>query len=312
MFLVYTDESGKELKKNEEGFYRDGPCFLYGGLAVEVEKHHLIENAFKSMCKEILGINNIYETEIHTGDIFYGRKQFKDLDFEKKKDFFKEVLQLLAKFNVPLILGLVYKDTNLFRSDLEKISSAIYAFFYALDSFLLQRGKYGLVIADELEKDIKSIKELLNRNSLTGRKGGIKLSFLIRRVYFEKLNRFGEYSFEPIISLKYKFESQIYAVIDNIHYVNSSFSIFNQLSDIVLFLFNIALEFQETEGFFVDKGKLFEAIAEDFLFFLSKTKSIVTFLCYRKKAFDVMFGDFYLSGFRAMMETLKKEQANGT
>jgi hypothetical protein len=90
VFLVYTDESGKEFKKDRNGAFRDGPCFLYGGLAVKDGKHHLIEDAFKSMCREILGIRNIYEVEIHTGDIFYGRKKFEKLILTGKKNFLRK------------------------------------------------------------------------------------------------------------------------------------------------------------------------------------------------------------------------------
>jgi len=313
VFLVYTDESGKEFKKDKNGTFRDGPCFLYGGLAVKAGKHHLIEDAFKAMCSEILGIRNIYEVEIHTGDIFYGRKEFEKLNFDRKKEFFREVLQLLAKFNVPMILGLVYKDSIILASELEKKASAIYAFFSALDSFLLQQEEYGIIIADELENDIKDINELLDKKNLFGKKGGIKLSFLLRRIYFEKLNRFEEYDFEPVIPLKYRFESQIYAVVDNIHYVSSKFSVFNQLSDIVLFLFNISLEFQESKNLLEEKRILFEAIQEDFVYFMGKTNSTISFLIHKENAFDALFlRAFPQWDFGYLMRTLKEKQANGT
>jgi hypothetical protein len=155
MLLVYTDESGKDFKKGKDGIYRDGPCFLYGGLAVDIGKYNSIENAFKLMSNEILGITNIYEEEIHTGDIFYGKGRFGNLDFNTKKEFFKEVLQLLAKFNIPLVLGIVYKDSNIFSTELEKQASAIYSFFGALDSFLLKEGKYGIIIADSERKKFR-------------------------------------------------------------------------------------------------------------------------------------------------------------
>jgi len=318
MFLIYTDESGTSFKKDEYGNFRDGPCLLYGGLAVEVGKLYMLESAFKALCNEILGIENIYEVEIKTGDIFYGKNRFEGLEFDKKEEFFREVLQLLAKFNVPMIAGLVYKDSNIFNSQLEKVASAIYAFFSALDTFLLEKGKYGIVIADEFgdNKDIKEIRELLDSKNLVGKKGGVKLPHLLRRIFFEKLNRFREYSFEPIIPLRYRFESQIYSVVDNIHYVNSKFSVFNQLADIVLFLFNTALEVSERKEVFEDKKQMVKALTEDFTYFLCNTRSIISWVIRAETLYDVML-EFYemsvgIKPFSKLVGEIKKTQADGT
>jgi len=317
MFLVYTDESGTSFNKDSQGNFRDGPCLLYGGLAIEIRKLHMLESAFKALCKEILEISNIYEVEIKTGDIFYSKKKFKDLEFDRKKEFFKEVLQLLAKFNVPMIVGLVYKDSNIFNSQLEKVASAIYAFFSALDAFLLRENSYGIIIADEFgnSADIKEIRDLLDNENLRGRKGGIKLPYLLRRVFFEKLNRFSEYDFEPIVPLRYRFESQIYSVVDNIHYVNSKFSVFNQLADIVLFLFNTLLEVMERKEISEAKKQLIEALRGDLEYFLRNTGSIVS--CVIKvemSLYDVLFNREFFSfdGLALIINKIKKLQASGT
>lgn len=318
MFLVYTDESGKDLKKSKDGTYRDGPCFIYGGLAIKANKTHMLEDAFKSLCKEILGINNIYEDEIHTGDVFYGKKRFSNLDLDKKIEFFKEILQLLSKFNIPLLAGVVYKDTTLFSSDLEKTASAIYAFFSVLDWFLLKQNSSGVIIADEIEKDIKSIKELLNDNNLVGKRGGIKLSFLLRRIYYERLIRFKEYNFSPLISIRYKFESQIYALTDNIHYVSSKLSTFNQLSDIFLFLLNLHFEQEGYKKILPEKEQLISSIKEDFEHFLTTTESALSFMAKVKGNYDVILKIFskmdYLSkeNLAEIFNLIKKAQASGT
>lgn len=318
MFLIYTDESGKDLKKSKDGTYRDGPCFIYGGLAIKANKTHILEDAFKSLCKEILGVNNIYEDEIHTGDVFYGKRRFSSLNFDKKIEFFREILQLLLKFNVPLLAGVVYKDTTLFLSNLEKTASAIYAFFSVVDWFLLKQNSSGVIIADEIEKDIKSIKELLNDNNLVGKRGGIKLSFLLRRIYYERLMRFKEYNFSPIIPIRYKFESQIYALTDNIHYVSSKLSTFNQLSDIFLFLLNLYFEKEEYEKILPEKEQLVSSIKEDFEQFLTTTGSALSFMAKIKDDYDVIpkiFSEIdYLSkkNLAEIFNFIKKVQASGT
>ena len=115
-----------------------------------------------------------------------------------------------------------------------------------------------------------------------------------------------------ILSLKYRFESQIYAVVDNIHYVSSKFSVFNQLSDIVLFLFNISLEFQESKNLLEEKRTLFETIKEDFTYFIEKTNSTISFLTQKESAFDALFfKTFPQWDFGYLIKTLKEEQANG-
>jgi len=256
MFLIYTDETGKDLKKGKDGTYRDGPFFIYGGLTFSEEKIPVVESAFRDMCKEILDINPFY-SEVHTGDIFYRKKQFERVSWEQSKEFFRELLQLLRKFKIPLIVGLVYKDATIFKHDdtglknLYKISSAFYSFLTAFDFFLLEKNEFGLIIADNIDEGERKkgdrsrrhwIEELSDISNLIGKNRGVKLSYLFRRIFFEKISRVKEISFEPILRFRYKYKSQLYSVLDNVLYIDSYYSILNQMSDVVLFLFNLYLE----------------------------------------------------------------------
>ena len=251
MYLIYTDETGKSFGKNKLNLYSDGPFFIYGGLPINFNSYDLIENAFKDLCKEILGVNNIYEIEIHAGNIFKRNKNFEHLTEGQSFLFFNEILQLVSKFNLTLIAGIVYKDATIFGdisnnlNKLKLMSSSIYAFFNILDNFLSYKNSKGIIIADELSesryKDINFLKEEKNLLGREGR-GEPKIDILMNRIFFEKLNRFSEEDFKSILKFQYAFESKIYFILDNIHFVKSNLSPLTQLTDILLFLLNIYLE----------------------------------------------------------------------
>jgi len=155
----------------------------------------------------------------------------------------------MTKFYVITNIGITHKDANIFNNDVERCAASIHGFFSVLDSFLSKEGRRGLIIADELEELI--LKEQINKdyfgylsedNNLVGKKGGSNLSVILRRIFYERINRFTEVSIPPILKLKYKYESKMYFILDNIHYVDSKISIYTQLTDISLFIINILFE----------------------------------------------------------------------
>ncbi len=250
MYLIYTDETGKSFGKNKLGLYSDGMFFIYGGLSISFNNYELVENAFKDLCKDILKINNIYKTEIHAGNIFKKNKNFEKVNSDSIYIFFNEILQMVAKFNINLIFGIVYKNATIFgdisksENKLKLVSSAIYSFFNILDYFLSSNESKGIIIADEItEIRYKNINYLLKNENLLGKKGKEpKIDLVMNRIFFEKLNRFKEENIEPILNFKYTFESKIYSILDNIHFVKSNLSPLTQLTDVLLFLINLYLE----------------------------------------------------------------------
>ena len=285
MFLIYTDETGKDLKKGKDGIYRDGPFFIYGGLAFPETKVSVVEVAFKELCKELLQISPLKE-EIHTGDIFYKKKAYSEITETKANEFFCEVFQLLRKFNIPLIAGIVYKDSSIFNDNLRKISSAIYSFFSSLDYFLLSKNAIGIIVADELgEGNPPKPIELTDERKLIGKKGGIKLSWLLRRILYERSFKTKELEIPPLIFLKYRYESQLYSLIENTFYISSHSSTLNQLSDIVLFILNIALESffikqkkRELKEVIRRKSDFIDNIKDTFFGYLKSSNSTLGFL----------------------------------
>jgi hypothetical protein len=249
MYLIYTDETGSSFNKEMDGSFRDGPFFIYGGLSIDINKYEEIENSFKDLCKYFLHIDNVFRTEIHASDIFYKQGCYKNLSSTEVLLFYDEVLQLMAKFYVRMNIGITDKNANIFNNDAERSAASIHGFFYTLDQFLSEEGRRGLIIADELEEF--RLKEqtksdyfvfLSDNKNLFGKKGGLNLSVILRRIFYERINRFTEVSIPPIIKLKYKYESKMYFILDNIHYVDSKLSIYTQLTDINLFIINILFE----------------------------------------------------------------------
>ena len=292
MFLIYTDETGKDLNKGKDGTYRDGSFFIYGGLAFPEAKLSVVEVAFKELCGEILGIESPLITEVHTGDIFYRKKAFSDITEGQSKEFFREVFQLLKKFNLPFVAGLVFKNATIFQDDLKKIASAIYSFFSVLDVFLSQQNESGIIIADELEGESARIDELLDEALFRGKKGGIKLSLLLKRVLYEQSAKLKEFGARPLIPLRYRFESKTYFIVDNIFYINSHSSTLNQLSDIVLFVLNVYFEVVFIELWrkerilnFQKKVSFLEYLESDFLSYLDDC-AFLSFLEKKEKSYD--------------------------
>ncbi len=164
--------------------------------------------------------------------------------------YFDEILQLLSKFNIPLIVGVSFKEAKVFgdlaerENKLKLLASFIYSFLNLTDYFLCKNNSRGIIIADGIsEKKYRDINYLLYKENLFGKNGGIKIDLLMNRIFFEKLKRFKENEIEPIIKLKYNFESKIFSILDNIHFVKSNLSPFIQLTDTVLFLLNILFEY---------------------------------------------------------------------
>ncbi len=275
MYLIYTDESGKSFAKNREGIFTDGPFFLYGGIAINFNQYDILEEAFKDICNEILNIKNIYEKEIHAGKLFKGKGDFEEIPIDKRTEFFKEVIYLLHKFNTYVLVGVTYKDAKIFGdiknedlkivkdAKLKLMASSIYSFFYISDFFLSSQKSKGIIISDELsDKPLRNIKTLFKKENLTGKKEP-KLDLLMLRIFYERLKRFKEESFDSILFFKNIFEGKIYSILDNIHFVNSSMSPFIQIADIMLFLLNLYMEYsflKEKENIDDAKKKLIESI----------------------------------------------------
>ncbi|WP_457622290.1 DUF3800 domain-containing protein [Persephonella sp.] len=251
MYLIYTDETGKSFGKNRYGFYSDGMFFIYGGLAINFNNYDIIENAFKDLCKDILGVKNIYETEIHAGLIFKRKDQFEKLSKEQSFKFFDEILQLLTKLDINLVMGIAFKDATIFGDTknnlnrLKLVASAIYSFLNLADYFLSKKETKGIIITDEIsEIRYRNLEFLKEDKNLLGRsgKGDPKIDIIMHRIFFEKLHRFNEADFSPLLDLKYRFENKLFFILDNIHFVKSHLSPLTQLTDTLLFLINVYMD----------------------------------------------------------------------
>ena len=318
MYFIYTDETGKSFsldkhcEKYNHKLFTDGIFFIYGGLAINFSKYEVIEEAFKDICKSILKKDNIYEEEIHAGRLFKEERE------ESILQFFEEIIMLLSKFNINCITGIAFKKANIFgnifsenieeakNSKLKLQASAIYAFFNSIDYFLSRNNSKGIIISDEISdtRNFKKLSFLSENKNITGRKEP-KLDLLILRIFFEKLKRFNEEDIEPILNFKHSFESKIYSVLDNIHFVKSNLSPFIQISDIVLFLINLYTEYVylyeikkeiskdcSNYDFYIKKSNLIKKLYTPLETYLTENQKI-SFVYYRENFYQISNENLY-------------------
>lgn len=218
MQLIYIDESGINYKV-ENGLFKDSPYVFYGGLCVDDRKYFHLERLFSDIIREFFSIDDWRKQEIHATDIWAKTGMFNSFDKIKAKEFFAEVVQMIAKLNLATLIGFCEKsiseDQNI---QLKEISYSVYAFLHNVEHYLSGVNDTGIIISDMPSSN--------NSRDIP----------LMSKLFRERMEwRFGCNS-EKTIKSKYQYESRSCFVLDNIHYVDSKKSLFNQITDILLFL----------------------------------------------------------------------------
>lgn len=215
MNLIYVDESGINYKKEGDKFI-DSPFVYYGAIAIEEFKYLHLERLFIDIIKEFFDIRDWRKVEVHATDIWCLKGQFSTLTRQKSSLFFEEIIQLLAKLSIPTIVGFSKKTTRENRRN--EIINAMYAMLHGIEKRLSDTNQAGVIISDK--SDLKS-------------EDGLPL---LSRLLEERMEwRFGILG-EKTTKTKYKYESMSCFILDNIHYVDSSRSLFSQIIDIVLYV----------------------------------------------------------------------------
>jgi len=235
MLLVYTDESGINYQRKKKSFV-DGPFIVWGGLLIPEEKYFQLERLFYDLIKKELGITNWEDIEIHATDIWLQRGDFKTLSDKKARRYFEELIQLLVKLDIKIVAGVKKKSLGL-RSKISKdkeVGMAIYAFLTGLEHSLSKKNETAILIADASSDET-------NLSSL-------------EKLYFEKT----KWRYNPgakkttIIKSKFFFESLSCFLLDQVHYVDSSRSLFVQISDNATYVIRRVFE----HSFYRHNGKL--------------------------------------------------------
>lgn len=221
MQLIYSDESGINYQI-KDGFFIDGPLIMYGGICIDDSKYFHLERMFISIIGDFFSIEDWRkENEIHASNIWNRKESFQNYNEIEIRNFFDEVLQLVTKLNLKTIIGIYPKTLSADKGTMDKENAfAIYSFFHLAEKHLSKYNDTGIIIADS--------KDSSNSNEEN----------LFTRMFYDRT----QWRTNPksknleTVKSKYKYESLSCFLLDNIHYVDSKKSLFNQIIDIILYI----------------------------------------------------------------------------
>ena len=191
MKLIYIDGSGNTGKKLDDDLQ---PLFLLGGFIID-------EDIWKKVDQQIDKIKVKYEIqtlEIHSIDIMNGAKgtPYKNWNYEKKLQFFEDVLTIIKKFKLKIIYFSVKKSNfkgyfqAKYGKDFEqqfKISPYLLAFSYILqisDSYLVSVDSNGMLILDEQDEWKKPANKTFNLLRTLVEEPEVNIQKLLDRSFF--------------------------------------------------------------------------------------------------------------------------------
>jgi hypothetical protein len=245
MHLIFTDDSGSAFGSLLDFAYRDGDHFCYGGIPISPLKYSELEHLFSALVSGMLGIESRFDGEVHAGEIFHRKGRFASLTDADVETFFSTVVQLLSKFDVPLLVGFQLKrglDFPARPSRAEKLqisATSIAGFLFLVERYLAEKNSRGLVVADEFERGAGYLDFRKQKNLFTC-KGNPNFSAVLRRIFYDmqkwRVDPRGDVP--PLLKVKYALENRAAFLIDNIHYVNSQTSPMTQFVDCMVFLFS--------------------------------------------------------------------------
>ena len=142
---------------------------------------------------------------------------------------------------------------------------AIYSFLHGIELYLSKKSETGIVIADQKQSGKES---------------------LFSRIFYDRSSwrTSPNIKRDPIIVSRFQYEARLCFLLDNIHYVNSKDSLFNQIVDIVLFVFMRVWTYQRLrldETIKADIKKV-PIEKETFLYFVTSTLEVCSFDQFKK------------------------------
>jgi len=231
MNLIYTDESGINYSLKNDCFI-DGPFIIYGGICVDECKYFHLERLFLNVIEEYFNIEDWHKQEIHATAIWNREGNFKNYELSTIRNFFDETLQLITKLNITTLVG-YYRKTETVDSEQKRkeISYAIYSFFHLVEYHLSQNNTTGIIISDKQSSKTDCGDDIFSK------------------IFYDRSSwRTNPKSIaSPLLTSRFKYESRSCFILDNIHYVDSRYSIFNQITDIVVYIIMRVLTYKKFE-----------------------------------------------------------------
>ena len=191
MKLIYIDDSGNTGKKLDDKLQ---PLFLLGGFIIDEENWREVDREIDAI-KTKYGIESL---EIHSIEIMNGAKDtpYRDWDYNKKLQFFKDTLEIVKKYDLEVIYFSVKKSNfkSYFQSKYGKefeqqfnISPYLLAFSYILqisDSNLISADSNGMLILDEQDEWKKPANKTFNLLRTLVDEPEVKIEKLLDRSFF--------------------------------------------------------------------------------------------------------------------------------
>jgi hypothetical protein len=235
MILIYLDESGINYKI-EDGFYRDGPFLIMGAMFISEDVYWSMERLFTQLIDKYFGIDDWLKTEVHATDIWHGDTIFGQVSIRERKAFFDEFLQLCGKFHLPYLFSFVLKQQD--QTDKEKNSDMLRAaqcLLVNIEHRLAEIHQTGVLICDsssasERLKIVDIINIDISNQELSPSKALLKIFY--EMTSWRSTKKFPSFTIQP----KYVMEYMSAYLIDRVHFLNSSDSLFLQMCDIMTFL----------------------------------------------------------------------------
>lgn len=207
MKLIYIDDSGNTGKKLDDKLQ---PLFLLGGFIID-------EESWKEVDREINTIKlkyGIESSEIHSIKIMNGTKgtPYRDWDYNKKLQFFKDTLKIVKKYDLKVIYFSVKKSNfrNYFQSKYGEgfehhfnISPYLLAFSYILqisDSYLISNNSNGIIILDKQDEWEKPASKTFNLLRKLVNEPEVKIEKLLDRSFFVNSSESNMIQFADIIA----------------------------------------------------------------------------------------------------------------
>lgn len=163
MQILYADESGSTGTDYDN---KEQPIFVLGGVVVEKDKWHEINDIFNQEKKKILPILSDYE--IHTNELFNSSKKsiFDKYDWKENLIVLEKLVEAIEKLDIKFTYVIIDKKEMKRAISLKygsklKLDPYIIAFcatYVKFMTYLEESNKKGIIFLDEIIK----IPELLN------------------------------------------------------------------------------------------------------------------------------------------------------
>jgi len=237
MLLIYLDESGINYRIRN-AFYPDGPFLIMGATFVSEDVYWSLERLFAQLIDKYFSVEDWLQTEVHATDI-WNRKQgtiFNQVSTDRIKAFFDEFVQICAKFNLPYSFSFVLKRPNQTKTERNlDILRAAQSLLVSIEHRLASIHQTGILVCDSSSgaERLKTV-DIINMDLA---KQGLSPSQALLRIFYEmtswrSIEKSPTYTIQP----KYVGEYMSAYLIDRVHFLNSSDSMFLQISDIMTFI----------------------------------------------------------------------------